>query len=1612
MSATFVKEITKVAFFMSDKFQRLETEVILNSEKAKNNIAELQKLAEGWIKKRDELVRSGAGKEEVADMTKNIRQAEKEMRLLEKQSTNVVNVLNNMDSASLKELMSAEKMLNAELKKTPQNSEYFQELAQKLQEVKTHIAGIREQTKQNYAEQKQLTDEIDNMNKVMSHIDTSSLKELTMAQATLKREMAEATPNSAKYEKASINLKLVEGRIKEINAAQREVNRTIDKYDDEIKSVRKDTETVHREMRLIDNTLKNLDKSTVRDIEYSIKILNENLRDVPHGTEEFKRMTGQLKQLKTELKSINEESKENESIWTRSANFFNKNWGVITQAIASLTGLTLTVRKCVNDFAEMEEAMADTRKYTGQTTEGVRELNEEFKKIDTRTSRQELNELAGAAGRLGKTGKEDILEFVDAGNMIKVALGDDLGEGAIDQVGKLAMAFGEDDRLGLRGAMLATGSAVNELAQNSSAQAGYLVDFTARVGAFGKAIGLTQAQIMGFAAVMDESLLREEMSATAFGNMLTKMQTDTATFARIAGKSVKEFSNLLKNDANAAVLALADNIKKQDPQVMMQMFNDMGLDGSRAIAVLTTMTDKIDDVRRHQELATEAYKEGTSVISEYEVMNNTVQAQLDKAKKRFHELSVELGEKLTPVAKYAITTGSLAIKSLSVITDFMIKNWKAVAVLTSGIIAYTIAINKTVMAEKIHSAITVVRNGLHKAEAALIAAKMAAMTAWGIVVDLITGKITLATAAQQLWNKVILANPYVAAAVAAMSLVTALVNLRKSTDEATNSQQLLNDVTKEATSEIKSENSELSALIATAKNKALTDGVREQAIRKLREKYPEYLNFLSLENINSQRASIAISNLTKSLIEEAKARILLRKIQEAEEKKQDITESYFNGVSSLWKSFVAGIQAGVHNIGDKIERTINVVKNQSLDAWFGETSVTEAGLSTSGKEQFFKNYKSEINEIDQQISEMNKELRKSVEMSSKLKNNTVPEKFEPEKSDGSYSPIDKSAARAKVARERREESEKKKIEAQKKKDYKAEQKAEQGHLDALLLENYLYFTQQSHDYEEFRKNELEIRQKSIDEFIAIEKKFHGEDASEISSLLKKKEELLKDYNEQTYKLREQDLKHASRMAKMQADEDFTRKGSDIYQNEYAYQQRITQIDLMELSERLAMMREKSMEGTAEYINLQQEYEEKKKEASIVSEQYLQETLERYREEYLQLSNRRQLEITLQGLENLYKQQLISEEEYQKMKLAIQARYAQSQTESNNAGFDTNVTNAIAKAKSAAEGGYDKTQRLSMSNNPWTGQISQYSSVLAKLKEMREEDSISHLEYEQAKSDVTSDFLTNMVSAAQAAYDQINQVITAAASYYSAQSQYEQAVTSKRYDAEIEKAGNNEQKRKKLEEKKQKEIAKIKSKYNKRAMRIELAQATATMMLGAMNAYTSAFKGAPYPANLILAPAAAGIAMATGLLNLAAIKKQHAAEEAGYYEGGFTGGSNYKRRAGVVHEGEFVVNHSGVNNQNLMPILNMIDKAQKNNTIGTLTTADVSRQLGGNNTVVTPIVNVTTDNEELRQMMDNLSQSVERLNQYLDKPLPAIVAIDGPDGVAKNLDEFNKMKGNV
>lgn len=505
----------------------------------------------------------------------------------------------------------------------------------------------------------------------------------------------------------------------------------------------------------VNQILKNLSSASYKDLQTVAKALNRELKSgaIERNSEEWKKLQGQLQQVRTEMQRINNEGKATSGFLSRLWNGLNKNWGALTQVLGSLTALTVTLKASAQAYADMEESMANVRKYTGQTDGEVRRMNEDFKRLDTRTAREQLNELAGSAGRLGITSKDMIEEFVDGADKINVALGDDLGEGAVDKIGKLAQMFGEDKTKGLRGAMLATGSAINELAQNSSANAGYIVDFTADLSGVGIQAGMTQAQLMGLASALDQNMQEEATSSTVFSQLITKMFQEPAKFAKIAGIEVQKFTNLMKTNANEGLMQFLGAMKTRGGFAeMAPMFEEMQLNGTRAVGVLSAVASHLDQVRTAQDLAAQSYASGTSVINEFNVQNNTVQAQLDKAKQRFEDITVELGEQLIPATRYAISTLSVGIRVLSTLITFTVTHVKQLAVIGSAIAVCTVLWYKETIAIKLKAAATAYAAAVDKAYIAttnlLRTAMVALQATWAYLTKGVQGYIVVMRAAR------------------------------------------------------------------------------------------------------------------------------------------------------------------------------------------------------------------------------------------------------------------------------------------------------------------------------------------------------------------------------------------------------------------------------------------------------------------------------------------------------------------------------------------------------------------------------------------------------------------------------------------------------------------------------------------------------------------------------------------------------------------------------------------------------------------------------------------------------------------------------------------------
>lgn len=1396
-------------------------------------------------------------------------------------------------------------------------------------------------------------------------------------------------------------------------------------FDKEINRINASLKTLRTNQEQVNRTFNNLSSASYKELSVVMKTVQKQLRSgaVERNSEEWKKLQQKLKEVKREMNAINSESKEATSLWSRFVNVLNTNWGAVSQIIAAYAGLSMTIRKCAQAYADMEESMANVRKYTGQTDEEVHRMNEDFKRMDTRTAREQLNELAGSAGRLGITSKDMIEEFVDGADKINVALGDDLGEGAVDKIGKLAQMFGEDKTKGLRGAMLATGSAVNELAQNSSANAGYIVDFTADLSGVGIQAGMTQAQLMGLASALDQNMQEEATSATVFSQLITKMYQEPAKFAKIAGVEVTKFSNLMKTNANEGLMTFLTAMKSRGGFAeMAPMFEEMQLNGTRAVGVLSAVASHLDQVRTAQDLASQSYASGTSVINEFNVQNNTVQAQLDKAKKRFEDLTVELGEQLIPVTRYAISTLSIGIHVLSTLITFTFTHVKQLTIIGSAIAVCTALWYKETIAIKLKAAATTYAAAIDKAYIAtttlLRAAMVALQATWAYLTKGVQGYIVVMRAARL----ASLTNPWAALAtvltvvgVAVYGAVKAFTSyneaMRNSTQEAKNNRAVAEaqaSLAKKVSDATLDERNKVDMLNKVIHSNAYTVDERRQAIAAMQKLVPEYHASISKEGKLYNDNQIAIQNYIKELENAAMAEAIYERKVEINKKKLELKLK-----ESKIRHSLKAVDAERKSHPERYE------SEAVADAFTGQLIEQNDALKSNEKQKKIHTRRLKENlSLQQQLnaeeSYYNTELRKNANLQKlykkKEKKSLQGESTGTNRTTGSTGHYTTEKERKAAEKEQKKrEAAARKAETKRKADLKKELDDAKKSTEAQQLEATTLYSTGQIRLAEYNDRMAKIKEQGLQQRMDILRKYGEAESEEYKRLNAQKEKISADYErKQTQDL--QDLEYDRQVAEQAITAEYYNKDSDLYHNESAINEALFQLDQTFLKEKQALY----LKSSDEYWQIAREIERSEQQHQYDRQKQYDDTLMQLKQEYLTLGNEQQMQLELAGLDEVHKAGLVSEEEYQRMKMGIANKYASYKPDAKDQAKD-DATTALDTAKKMTRQSDDRSGSLGSDNlatiaGGAIAAIQQQKMVNDNLQKLREEDKISEQAYQDAKKQMNQETYKNIAAIAGAAFSSISSMMGAASAYSQACSDLEVAKIQANYDKQISAAGKNSAKKKRLEAKRDKEISAAKTKANKKAMKIEIAQAIASTAMAAINAYSSAaaIKGVGW----IMAPIAAGLATAAGMMQIATIKKQHQAEAAGYYEGGFTGPGHYKKEAGVVHAGEFVANHNAVNNPQLLPALQLIDAAQRNNTVASLTAQDVSRAMGtGSAAVVAPVVNVSADNEQVGASLDNVSSTIERLNEQLNLGIKSYVVITGPDGFDRKWSQYQKMKSN-
>ena len=1315
----------------------------------------------------------------------------------------------------------------------------------------------------------------------------------------------------------------------------------------ELTDTRRQIRDIESSTMQVESVMRRLNRSTPNELNRTLQTLNRQLQYMERGSAAWNTHVAKIRQVKAELAKLNAELRAQEGFWKRFTRTMNDWQSSIFMTAALLSGIVMTGRRAVNAYAEMEEQMANTRKYTQMAKEEVEKLNDAFKDMDTRTGRDKLNEFAQEAGRLGKTTMEDVQGYVEAADILSVALVD-LGEGATQTIAKISNIFGVEQLLGTKEAMLSVGSTVNVLSQNCTASKPYLVEFAQRLAGVGAQAHMTIPEILAFGATLDANGQKVEMAASALSRTIMKLFQSPEEIAKTVGLNVQQFTETLKESTNEGLLMFLERLHeigdKDALAALSPLFKDLGMDGIRMAQVLSVLSGKLEMVRWEQQEANKAFDEATSATREYNIFNNTAQAGIEKAKKRIHELAVELGEKLLPIYRHIMTSGSAMLRLLNMIADFIITYKSAIITAVAAWVSYTLAVNASNIAFKAHYYWLVITQGAMKMLSTVTLALKIAFFA-------VTGQIERAKAAYTAFHLLTKSTPWGIIIAAVTAVGVALYNMATATKEATKSEKELQQMNEELAETRKRyqerldvEKRRINDLVAVARDDKASMEQRKKAIDTLNRIIPNYCAKLDAETGKYHENKKALDDYLTSL--ERKIRLESNRAEYERLIKED--ERLSREIAMSQDYDIARVQGAVdaHSGSGRYEMKEAVAHAYGASMTVGG-QIT--GVPDSKQVRQLKGQRAAVRmQIDRLVKYAGKENLISTEST------TV---TEPTITDPSYTPGGGGGGGnggSHSSRNRTNRSGHSGSGSQKTEDKFAAEKAWREREEALTRISYATGVI---DYEEYTEKMSQIAQ----EF--YEKQLAHTDLSENERL-----KIMAQYAEEALKLEE--LKHKHRLkeekdafADLRAetmqdyiDGKLSKAAYDMQMENIEYAHLRALVDLAEegTDERVEAeenLRKKLMEGMEQR---QREYEEKVRKH--------QAELKNIKDEYFgnnAVEDKQQYDAAIALLDEQYKKELEMvgdnakeklriEEAYEKAKLALKKKYNQI-TEEDNKNF---------------------MQKFNQSAQEWLD--SDVGKAVTKSVEA-------------------------ISSAMSSLFSQLRTLMQA-------EMEMEVAAVEKKYYREIEAAQGNAYMTKQLEKKKQQEVKKIKDEANRKMYAMEVMQAIAQTASAAINAYASA---AAIPlVGYIIAPIAAAMAVAAGMVQVAAIKKQQqqSASE-GYSEGGFTKPGRVDEVAGVVHAGEWVASQKLLASPVARPLIEALDYAQRTNTIGSLRQADVSRSI----TAPAAIANmqpqiIIQENAELRE-------TIKKLKERLDEPFVTVNTVTGDLGIKQAQDSYQRLMNN-
>ena len=634
---------------------------------------------------------------------------------------------------------------------------------------------------------------------------------------------------------------------------------------------------------------------TFSGLRSEVKKLSSELNGLTPGTELFEKKVQELKnvqkrfeEVKGEIQSVKKAVEESvkpvEELTKKTSSLGSIFSSVFKANIATslFEGLLGKFRSSTDELLKISDLMTGVEKTTGLASEQVRELWNEFDNLNTRTSKQELLNIAQIGGRLGITDKEQIKEFTEQIDKIYVALGDSF-QGGLEEVttkvGKLKNLFEETRNQNYGEALNAIGSALNELGANGSSSEQNITDFATRIGALPAVLKPSIEKTLGLGAAFEESGIDAEVASSGYSRFMSVAGNNIAAFAKQMKLTTKEASELFNTHPEEFFIRFGESMKGLGAEQTAGVLKGLKLNTLEVQKALGTAGDNADRFRSLMTLSGQAMQDGTSIQNEFNKVNENTAAIWEKIKKVFAEFftsdtMTQWFGGLIKLLGWLTGVTSKAGDGVKVFRERIAFLVKTIVVCTTAVVSYRAAVYLSTIATKAAWQQTILYNAAQKATNATTALLKGTILLLSAAKATLTGNTIRATAAMRTFNLVTKMNPWGLLLGAITAVATALVLFSTKQKEVNVQLKMQNEAIKEANVQTAAQEHHLRQLLKTANDTNKNYNERKKAVDELNRLVPQYNKQLTVETANTLQAKNALDTYIESLKAAAREKYL------------------------------------------------------------------------------------------------------------------------------------------------------------------------------------------------------------------------------------------------------------------------------------------------------------------------------------------------------------------------------------------------------------------------------------------------------------------------------------------------------------------------------------------------------------------------------------------------------------------------------------------------------------------------------------------------------------------------------------------------------------------